>query len=195
MDKFLWDNGCIDKSRLLLLRAKELKISDLEAHLLMIILTLNDVGVKLITPMLLKEYSSLDNHTLDKILDSLFKKNLILKQKGNIIINHLDDLLLKSIKPKINHESIITQIEVEFGRSLSPFELETLQEWKRDNFDDETISKALKEAVKSQAINFRYIESILHNWKKHGITSRYIEEDIKPESNRKVSHYKWWQDE
>ena len=56
------------------------------------------------------------------------------------------------------------------------------------------IVKALKEAVKSQVLNFRYIEGILHNWAKNGVKTRYVESE-EPQRSVPISEYKWWEDE
>ncbi len=60
--------------------------------------------------------------------------------------------------------------EKEFGRPLSPFECETLAMWMDDDRHDPGIIKAaLREAVMSGKLNFRYIDRILFEWKKNGI--------------------------
>ena len=56
------------------------------------------------------------------------------------------------------------------------------------------IVKALKEAVKGQVFNFRYIERILINWSQNGVKQRYIEQD-EPKRTVPVSDYKWWENE
>ena len=64
-----------------------------------------------------------------------------------------------------------------------------------DTVSGATISStALKEAVKSQVLNFRYIEGILHNWAKNGVKTRYVESE-EPQRSVPISEYKWWEDE
>lgn len=63
---------------------------------------------------------------------------------------------------------LITSFEKEFGRPLSPFEIETLRSW-LDDFSDELILYALKEAVLGQNRSFRYIQGILTRWKGEGV--------------------------
>ena len=87
MLKELIENKCVDISRLLLLRAKELNIDDNECHILLIIYTLKDIGVKTVTPQLIQNYSSLSNQDLDKALTSLLNKKLICNRLGSIILN------------------------------------------------------------------------------------------------------------
>lgn len=67
-------------------------------------------------------------------------------------------------------ENIFTLFEREFARPLSPIEYETLTMWlDHDNHSPELIKAALKEAVLSGKLNFRYIDRILFEWQKNGI--------------------------
>ncbi|OOP68849.1 DNA replication protein DnaD, partial [Heyndrickxia oleronia] len=55
-------------------------------------------------------------------------------------------------------------------RPLSPLECETLAMWlDQDHQDPSVIKAALREAVISGKLNFRYIDRILFEWKKNGI--------------------------
>lgn len=67
-------------------------------------------------------------------------------------------------------QRLFQQIEVEFGRPLSPIEQETIQEWlTKDHYDYQLIQLALKEAVLNQAYSLKYMDRILLNWEKHNI--------------------------
>ena len=197
MLKELIENKCVDISRLLLLRAKELNIDDNECHILLIIYTLKDIGVKTVTPQLIQNYSSLSNQDLDKALTSLLNKKLICNRLGSISLNELEKKLLcenKKIEEKASEVDLISIFEEQFARALSPIELNIIKDWKNCNYSDEMIVKALKEAVKSQVLNFRYIEGILSNWAKTGVKQRYIEQD-EPKRTVPISEYKWWENE
>lgn len=70
----------------------------------------------------------------------------------------------------IKSESLYTIFEQEFGRPLSPFEGETLAMWlDEDQHSPDLVKAALKEAVISGKLSFRYIDRILFDWKKNGI--------------------------
>lgn len=78
------------------------------------------------------------------------------------------------VKSKVEHEeedtSLVAYFEKEFGRVLSPIELEVLSNWMRvDKYPDELIKLALKQAVLNQALSFKYIDAILLNWQKRNI--------------------------
>lgn len=65
---------------------------------------------------------------------------------------------------------LLAKFEQEFGRPLSPIECETLVKWlEEDKLSDELILAALKEAVFSGSLTFRYIDSILLHWQKNRI--------------------------
>ena len=67
-------------------------------------------------------------------------------------------------------DALYTIFEKEFGRPLSPIECETLGMWiDQDQHTPEIIKAALREAVISGKLNFRYIDRILFDWKKNGI--------------------------
>ncbi|KIL44169.1 DnaD domain-containing protein [Jeotgalibacillus soli] len=67
---------------------------------------------------------------------------------------------------------LYTIFEQEFGRPLSPLECETLAMWiDQDHQSTELIKSALREAVISNKLNFRYIDRILFEWKKQRITT------------------------
>ncbi|RYL88839.1 DnaD domain protein [Sporolactobacillus sp. THM7-4] len=67
-------------------------------------------------------------------------------------------------------KTLYTIFEKEFGRPLSPIECESLAMWMdEDHHSPQLIKGALREAVVSGKLNFRYIDRILFDWKKNGI--------------------------
>lgn len=196
MLKSLVSSKCINFERLLVLKAKELGLDGNECHILLLIYALKEASVRLITPAMLQNYSLLSTHDLNKVLQSLLSKKFIYNRSGAISLNHLEERLLLEKNEEEPEEpiSLVSIFEEQFGRALSPIELNILREWKESNYDDEMIVKALKEAVKSQVLNFRYIEGILHNWAKNGVKTRYVESE-EPQRSVPISEYKWWEDE
>ena len=196
MLKSLVSSKCINFERLLVLKAKELGLDGNECHILLLIYALKEASVRLITPAMLQNYSLLSTHDLNKVLQSLLSKKFIYNRSGAISLNHLEERLLQEKNEEVPEEaiSLVSIFEEQFGRALSPIELNILREWKESNYDDEMIVKALKEAVKSQVLNFRYIEGILHNWAKNGVKTRYVESE-EPQRSVPISEYKWWEDE
>ena len=123
----------------------------------------------------------------DKIMDlinNLTNKGLInleIKKINNVrseyfniekIYKKLAFLLVDEEEKKDNN--IFDIFEKEFGRTLSPMEYEIINTW-LDNFKENTIVLALKEATYNGVSNLRYIDKILYEWQKKGIKT---EEDI-----------------
>lgn len=194
MIKFLQDTDCLNVERILLLKGKQAGLNDNEIFILLLIYTFTHLHKNMITPSLLLNYSSLSNKELDLILDHLLKKKWIFNHSGTIGLNKFVDRLLSDAPEVIQDISMIEIFEEQFGRVLTPMELDIIKEWINNGMTEEMILKALKEAVKSQVLTLRYIDGILNNWQRNGVKERYIEEKPK---ERKVaeSHYQWWEDE
>ncbi len=75
-------------------------------------------------------------------------------------------------------KSLVEDFERELGRMLSPFELEDIQKTiKDDKIDPDLVRAALREAVFNGKTNWNYINAILRNWRREGITTlRQVEE-------------------
>lgn len=103
------------------------------------------------------------------------------------VLEKLDQLVTKSKEQPVHNEDqgnqfkqIVSEFERELGRFLSPFELEDLEKTvKEDKTDIDLIREALKEAVFNGKTNWKYIQAILRNWRKEGITNLYQVEERK----------------
>ncbi|PKR78821.1 DNA replication protein DnaD [Halalkalibacillus sediminis] len=114
-----------------------------------------------------------------------------LKNQGCLSISHFEDenkvtqewySLQPLIEKLYNQEGssnskeeegkLFSLFEQEFGRALSPIEIETISHWlDEDRFNPSLIKTALRESVLMGKLNFRYIDRILNEWKKKGIRS------------------------
>ncbi|EAD5715350.1 TPA: DnaD domain-containing protein [Listeria innocua] len=124
-----------------------------------------------------------------KTMDSLLKKSVVAieQSKDNSLMiseqYNLEPLWGKLVAFYENIEAdnrqdqeveqqtnLYSLFEAEFGRPLSPMEAEMLSAWvDQDRTSPDLIKEALKEAVISQKLNFRYIDRILLNWSKQGV--------------------------
>ncbi|MGT2756533.1 DnaD domain-containing protein [Streptococcus ovuberis] len=68
-------------------------------------------------------------------------------------------------------KALVADFERELGRFLSPFEIEDLEKSLQENVAPELIREALKEAVFNGKANWKYIQAILRNWRREGITT------------------------
>ena len=71
--------------------------------------------------------------------------------------NKVSLLLMDEEVEDNNDTNIFTDIEKEFGRTLSPMEYEIVRAWIENNFSEEIIRCALEEAVLNGVCNLRYI--------------------------------------
>jgi len=103
------------------------------------------------------------------------KEQLLLDKSGIYILN--DERYTNGIPcgiPSIdkysidNSNNIYIIIQEEFGRPLSPIELEVINTWE---FSTDLIKLAVKEATTSNNLAIKYIDRILYNWQKKGIKS------------------------
>lgn len=127
-----------------------------------------------------------------KLLNQLVSRNFVAiethQNKQGQMIDTYDltpifdkiDLLKKQQETKKNHQlseqkikHLYQNFEKEFGRSLSPIELETIVQWlEKDHYKPELIYLALREAVLNQAYSLKYIDRILLSWERKNITTQ-----------------------
>ncbi len=130
-------------------------------------------------------------------IDTLQKNKLIeikvLKNDKNIMEEFIyldffyEKILLKVVgdtveesKKEDEEDNVFSILEREIGKQLSPMEIEIVKAWKESNYSDEMIKEAIKESVINNATSLRYIDKILYEWAKRGITTKE-----KIEENRK----------
>jgi len=120
----------------------------------------------------------------------------------DLLYNKIINILIESNQEKtIENSSIFGVFESEFGRPLSPMEIEIIKGWLNDNISYELLIEALKEATYNGVGSLRYIDKILYEWKKKGYKNKTdIENARKNYRNSKkekieVFDYNWLEDE
>ena len=69
-------------------------------------------------------------------------------------------------------KDLVETFQQELGRLLTPFEIEDLTKTIQDDkIHPELVTAALREAVFNGKANWRYIQAILRNWRREGITT------------------------
>lgn len=186
---------------LLLKNYRKLNITDSE--LIVIIYLINsDTSFN---PKLIAKDLNFDLNDVMKIISSLTEKDIfkidIINKKVREEIVNLQNLYKKLAFIIVNDEikeeknNIFDVFEKEFGRTLSPMDYQIISEW-QNNYTDELILLALKEAVFNGVNNLRYIDKILIDWTKKGIKN---EQDIindrkkfqNKKQNKKLFDYDW----
>ena len=110
------------------------------------------------------------------------------------------DVLLEAKQPvemvrtENDLKTLVGDFERELGRFLSPFEIEDLQKTVEDDKTSvDLVRAALKKAVFNNKTNWKYIQAILRNWRREGITTvaqveaKNIDRDIQNPKNVTVS--------
>ena len=170
---------------------KQLQITDDEALIVLHLCSFLQEGIEFPTPY---DFALRTNFNANDITIKLQH----LMQKGAIEISQATDatgrisekystaplwerimLLLATNEVKQQEQSVLVSeteiyklLEQEFGRLLSPMELETVGMWfDQDGHKPEIIKAAVREAVLAGKISLRYIDRILFEWKKKNITS------------------------
>lgn len=197
MDELL-EYGCIDFKKLLILKAKSMKLSDQECYVLLLIMTLDEIGIKPITPSQIHKICSLSLQQIDETLIALVNHHYIARMNGSLDLRPIENLLLNQKSEEVQEVDLVSVFEDAFGRSLSQREVQLINSLKCQGHSDDMIIDALDESVKSGVITFRYIEKILDNWAKYGVKRRYAPQPIKQENidvEQRIKDYKWWEND
>jgi len=110
-----------------------------------------------------------------------------------------------------NIGTLFVLFEQEFGRPLSPFEIEMINAWlDEDKCSPALIKAALRESVLMSKLNFKYIDRILQEWKRKGIHTvdqareeaknfrkplQKIEEETTENRKSRSFYYNWLEDD
>ncbi|MBD8070212.1 DnaD domain-containing protein [Bacillus sp. PS06] len=184
-----FQEGNISIPKLLIVKYKALGLNEDEFVLLLQVMTYIQNGNSFPTPAELSKIMTLTDTNCSDILRKLIQKGFLaineeLDESGILyeryslnplwdkIIQMLlfDDMKKEQAINQKDEEDLYSIFEKEFGRPLSPFEIESLTMWlDQDHHDLAIIKAALREAVMSGKLNFRYIDRILFEWKKNGI--------------------------
>jgi len=79
----------------------------------------------------------------------------------------IDGICLRQSSPLSN---IIKMFEEEFGRPLTPIEVDQIENWYWDkNYSEELIKEALKRTVLRGVLNLNYVDRILSQWSKKNL--------------------------
>lgn len=173
-------------------------------ELLVMLYFLNNKEKLIFNPKKIADDLFMEQNDILNILNFLTEKNYIsieISKENGIIEEYISlDLFFAKINSLLidneknnNSTDIYSKIEKEFGRPLSPVELETINKWIESNVSEELIERALKESILNNAPSIRYIDKILFEWNKKGykssddIVSKYNKEEYIEE----IYDYDW----
>ncbi|RIW33116.1 DnaD domain protein [Bacillus salacetis] len=183
------EEGTVSIPQLLLSNYHKIGLSESEFVLLLQVYSFIEKGNNFPTPEELSSQMSFSSEECSSILRRLVQNQFISIEEGNSSSGILyEKYSLKPLwakmaefvlsesksenmeKTLLEETDLYTVFEQEFSRPLSPLECETLAMWiDQDEHTVVIIKAALREAVISGKLNFRYIDRILFEWKKNGV--------------------------
>lgn len=207
----------LDFRYLLLEYYKKLRLSENEVMVILMIDHLLEQKNTLITPDLLSLKMNISSKELDKILVSLLERDLIVYDMGKkvkVSLKPLHKKLYETFQVALSkeQESLVSEkkaaylkniyevFEKQLNRTLSPLEFSMIGEWVNDGFDDETIIRALNEALSKGKKTIRSVDRILVQYKakedmeKTGMSNVKEVWDDDMESLLEVAKAKWIDD-
>lgn len=201
MDPFaasLLKSGNTTIATLLLQHYRELGMSNTEFLIYLQIKSYNDRGISFPQTETIANAIGVSDNQIFQELHTMIAKHLMqintVQQPGQLARDSYDFTQLyeklaqfvkkaqtQAVTSQVDNarETIFNQIETEFGRPLSPIELETISQWlDEDHYKVELIRLALKESVLNQVYNLKYMDRILLTWqKKHLTTAEQVQQE------------------
>ena len=115
--------------------------------------------------------------SVNKVTPTLFSK-----YKDALISQFIMENSKKTKEVKEDKDNIYSLFENEFGRPLTPFEIDTIRDWIDSGYSLEHVKAALGEAIRNKTRSIRYVDRVLLNYRQ--------QEEIKKEGNTTLSE-KW----
>jgi len=187
-------NGSTSISNILLSNYKNIGLTDQETMLVIHLLYFQGKGNLFPAVTELEQRMSLNIEEIMRILQRLVRERYIrIDEKKDEVTGILSEVYnlnplyekmaywiekvhqqeqIETRKQKTEHQqrNVFQIFEQEFGRPLSPIEIELINAWiDQDHYTNEIILYALKEAVFSNKLNFRYIDKILFEWQRKNL--------------------------
>lgn len=102
-------------------------------------------------------------------IEAVFDALPALERLDEIVENHSS--VAQAVSQNVLKDLVET-FQQELGRLLTPFEIEDLTKTIQDDkTSPELVTAALREAIFNGKANWRYIQAILRNWRREGITT------------------------
>lgn len=169
----------IDFCYLLLDFYKEMNISEEELSVILMINHLLEQDNEFITTDVLGLKMSMQSKTIDKCLTSLYKKKYIEfdTSSGDLktTVEPIKKILYKKFEKSLFSEEeynknqelnayrnrIFEMFTNYFGRKLTPIELSHIDDWIKNDIDEDIIVNSLKDAVNYNKLSINYIDSLI----------------------------------
>jgi len=207
--EFLIEAGQVTISRLILHQYKKLGLTEAELVLVLQITSQLQLGKAIPDIDEIAQAMGLENPQVYSLMHSLVEKKILAiktvtdangRETNQYSFSNLYQKLIALHKQEQQNNQqfdlakerteIFQSIEVEFGRALTPIELQSIDMWfTEDHYPPELIKLALREAVLNQAYNLKYIDRILISWDKQNVrTAKDVERVLKKQQERRFDN-------
>lgn len=169
-----WNSPALNRIMWILDHLENLNVSCDEAMVLLVIQFCNDTGIP-VSHEAIHQKTKLSIDQIESIFNSL-------SQKGFLRIDFVDGKIVFLLDGLVHGTSmtgspletdLLSAFEQEFGRALSPNEMERILEMK-NHFGQRMMMVALNDAIANEKLNLNYIENVMAIWKR----KNYTEEDV-----------------
>ncbi|EOS61733.1 DnaD domain-containing protein [Firmicutes bacterium M10-2] len=176
---FDWSAPWVDQCAWIFTNLENLTLDAKEALVVLLIAHYNTHDLAIST-----EEFALKTKMSEEEVDTIFQ---ILSKKGYLTIDfangkvvfRLDGLVKNSQKVGQSlSKSLISEFEDEFGRDLSPQEMQKILDL-AEKFSERQVICALNEASVYNKRNLTYIENVLISWNNKGLTTEDIESGVR----------------
>ena len=123
----------------------------------------------------------------------------------NVNVNDNDYISPTPTNNNKSGETIFDVVQREFGRVLSPIELEITEGWLAKNYSEELILYAVKEAILNNAKSLKYVQRILERLESQGIKTvseaqrtsfhQFVSEAQNKKEVKELFDYDWLNDD
>ncbi len=151
-----------------------------------------------------KAYETFTNLLSKKIIDIKTEKDIEGRMIEKVSLDNFYQEVLeqeKEIEKTEIKSDIYTEFENEFARPITSMEYEIINAWLDNNYSEELIKGALKEAVYNGAKTLRYIDKILYEWDKLGfktmndVNNHMVKKTSGKKEDSELFDYNWLDDE
>ena len=182
---------------------KEFNLTTIE---MLLLLFLYDKDGEVFNPKYIADSLNMELIDVMNTIASLSKKGLVsIKTKTNeaklkeeiIDLTLLYEKIAIKLTDEINNQkendiNIYDIISMEFDKKLTPMECEMIDSWKKNNYSNELIKEAVREATLNGVSSLRYIDKILYEWNKKGYKKKEdIEKKTKKDEKIEIYNCDW----
>lgn len=175
MEKW-WKERWFDRRSWIYDHLEDLALSSEEVMVILLIDFMNEHRIA-IRHAILAQKLKVNSDEIDDIMSKLSAKGYlqIEYQNGHIHFD-IDGVFEDETKKTSAFDlSMFELFEIEFARTLSQLEVQRLADWLNE-YDQKLISYALREALTYDKKSFDYVERILQEWKRKGLSAEDYEE-------------------